>query len=94
VLITALIPLRVWLLPKWFSAAELDVLDALTADNPAVLVSFGGTPSLMKRAREGGEEEGKELQREGHDIEHNLGRVTSRESERSAKRQRAGSIAR
>jgi hypothetical protein len=48
VLITALIPLRTFLMPKWFTAHELDVLDALTADNPSVLVSFGGTPSGMK----------------------------------------------
>ncbi|KAG9191205.1 hypothetical protein G6011_09293 [Alternaria panax] len=48
VLITALIPLRTFLMPKWFTAHELNVLDALTADNPSVLVSFGGTPSGMK----------------------------------------------
>jgi hypothetical protein len=48
VLIIALIPLRTFLMPKWFTAQELDVLDALTADNPSVLVSFGGTPSGMK----------------------------------------------
>ncbi|KAI4695962.1 uncharacterized protein J4E88_000132 [Alternaria novae-zelandiae] len=48
VLIIALIPLRTFLMPKWFTAHELDVLDALTADNPSVLVSFGGTPSGMQ----------------------------------------------
>lgn len=48
VLIIALIPLRTFLMPKWFSERELTVLDALTANNPAVLVSFGGTPAKMK----------------------------------------------
>ena len=48
VLIIALIPLRTFWMPKWFSEHELKVLDALTADNPAVLVSFGGTPGGMK----------------------------------------------
>lgn len=48
VLITALIPLRVFLMPRWFSKQELGVLDNLTADNPTVLVSFGGTPAGMK----------------------------------------------
>jgi hypothetical protein len=89
VLITALIPLRTVLIPRWFTPRELAVLDALTADNPAVLVSFGGTPALMKdKAREASVEE------RGRDVQHNLGRVTSRQSEQSAHRQRAGSIAR
>lgn len=48
VLIIALIPLRTFLMPKWFSKHELEVLDNLTADNPTVLVSFGGTPAMMK----------------------------------------------
>jgi hypothetical protein len=48
VLIIALIPLRIFSMPKWFTTHELDVLDALTADNPSVLVSFGGTPSGME----------------------------------------------
>lgn len=44
VLIIALIPFRVWVIPKWFSQEELDVLDDLTANNKAVLASFGGPP--------------------------------------------------
>ncbi|KAH9859746.1 hypothetical protein IAQ61_011527 [Plenodomus lingam] len=48
VLIIALIPLRTSLMPRWFSPQELSVLDNLTADNPSVLVSFGGTPAGMK----------------------------------------------
>lgn len=46
VLITSLIPLRWVVMPMWFSAEELSVLDALTADNPVVLASLGGMPKL------------------------------------------------
>jgi hypothetical protein len=52
VLIIALIPLRTFLMPKWFTDHELSTLDALTATNPAVLVSFGGTPAGMKKEKE------------------------------------------
>lgn len=54
VLIIALIPLRTFLMPKWFTQHELNVLDDLTADNPAVLVSFGGTPAGIKKEKEEG----------------------------------------
>jgi hypothetical protein len=54
VLIIALIPLRTFLMPKWFTEHELNVMDALTATNPAVLVSFGGTPPMMKNVKEEG----------------------------------------
>lgn len=40
----ALTPFRVWIIPKWFSQEELDILDDLTANNKAVLASFGGPP--------------------------------------------------
>ncbi|CAG5137415.1 uncharacterized protein ALTATR162_LOCUS96 [Alternaria atra] len=80
VLIIALIPLRTFLMPKWFTAHELDVLDALTANNPSVLVSFGGTPSGMKA---GGPMEGGAG---GPRDEEALSRP------HSARRQRAGSI--
>ncbi|KAL8657420.1 MAG: hypothetical protein Q9226_001934 [Calogaya cf. arnoldii] len=46
VLIISLIPLRWLLLPKMFSARELTVLDALTADNAVVLASLGGKPEM------------------------------------------------
>lgn len=65
-LIIALIPLRTFCLPKWFTEQELFVLDALTADNPAVLVSFGGTPSGMKKSRgEGNDHESAVRERAG-----------------------------
>jgi hypothetical protein len=88
VLIIALIPLRTFLMPKWFSVHELSVLDALTADNPTVLVSFGGTPSGVKEVEDlpkGGAE----------DAERGVMKVHSeglRSRGRSAARQRAGSI--
>ncbi|THC89201.1 hypothetical protein EYZ11_011349 [Aspergillus tanneri] len=44
VLIIALIPFRVWIIPKWFPFHELEVLDDLTADNSCVLGSLGGPP--------------------------------------------------
>ncbi|KAH1663480.1 hypothetical protein KXW65_007846 [Aspergillus fumigatus] len=42
ILIIALIPFRVWIMPRWFSVEELDVMDDLTANNSAVLASLGG----------------------------------------------------
>lgn len=95
VLIIALIPLRTFLMPKWFTENELLALDALTANNPAVLVSFGGTPAKMK----GLEIDFNETSRANGDVEHgdgyDLGRARSRGSQsRSATRQRAGSITR
>jgi hypothetical protein len=86
VLIIALIPLRTFLMPKWFTEHELNVMDDLTATNPAVLVSFGGTPAGMKNLREEGVDD--------------LGRIepvrTGSQSGRgrSAVRQRAGSLTR
>ncbi|KAL9130999.1 MAG: hypothetical protein Q9217_000941 [Psora testacea] len=46
VLIIAMIPLRWKILPKMFTAQELTVLDALTADNEVVLASLGGKPEM------------------------------------------------
>ncbi|KAI9375785.1 HCO3 transporter family-domain-containing protein [Aspergillus egyptiacus] len=44
VLIIAMIPFRVWIIPRWFDQEELDILDDLTANNSAVLKSLGGPP--------------------------------------------------
>jgi hypothetical protein len=85
VLIIALIPIRTFLMPKWFSQHELNVLDDLTATNPAVLVSFGGTPSMMKDVKEEGVDEFGRIEAR---------RTGSQQSERSAVRQRGGEIAR
>ncbi|KAH8707614.1 HCO3 transporter family-domain-containing protein [Phaeosphaeriaceae sp. PMI808] len=52
VLIIALIPLRTFLMPKWFTEHELNIMDDMTATNPAVLVSLGGTPAGMEKSKE------------------------------------------
>lgn len=95
VLIIALIPLRTFLMPRWFTAQELSVLDDLTANNKAVLVSLGGRPAKMKKyAEEDDDDEDPQLRRaEGiepmrTDEESDLHRRRSP----SAVRQRMGSI--
>jgi hypothetical protein len=85
VLIIALIPLRTFLMPKWFTQHELNVLDALTATNPAVLVSFGGTPPMMKDVKEEGVTDLGRVESDGTGSEYRRG---------SAVRERAGNIAR
>ncbi|KAL4802394.1 HCO3 transporter family-domain-containing protein [Aspergillus unguis] len=65
VLIIAMIPFRVWILPRWFSAFELGVLDDLTASNPAVLQSLGGQPDFESRQTVDEEEVGDPRQRAG-----------------------------
>lgn len=47
VIITALIPLRYYFGPKWFTPAELAILDAPTANSPAVMVSIGSDLSRV-----------------------------------------------
>lgn len=49
VLIILLIPLRTLLVPRWFSPAELRVLDEFTATSTVVLRSLGGKPELPQR---------------------------------------------
>jgi hypothetical protein len=85
VLIIALIPLRTFLMPKWFTQHELNVLDALTATNPAVLVSFGGTPPMMKDVKEEGVTDLGRVESGATGSEHGRG---------SAVRERAGNLAR
>ena len=46
VLIIALIPLRVQILPMMFTAKELRIMDAPTADSNVVLASLGGKPRM------------------------------------------------
>lgn len=48
VLIIALIPLRWKILPMMFTAKELSIMDAPTADNEVVLASMGGKPQMPK----------------------------------------------
>lgn len=90
VLIIALIPLRTFLMPKWFSEHELSVLDALTADNPTVLVSFGGTPGGMKHGVVAGSNGDGNGDEEQGDME-KMQSSGPRSRRGSAVRQRAGS---
>ncbi|KAL8815415.1 MAG: hypothetical protein Q9223_005439 [Gallowayella weberi] len=46
VLFLLLIPLRWKILPKFFTARELSILDHLTADSDIVLASMGGKPRM------------------------------------------------
>jgi hypothetical protein len=95
VLIIALIPLRTFLMPRWFTAQELSVLDNLTANNKAVLASLGGRPAKLKEyAEEDDDDEDPQMRRaEGREPMH-----TDEESDlhrrrsHSAVRQRMGSI--
>ncbi|KAF2460343.1 HCO3 transporter family-domain-containing protein [Lineolata rhizophorae] len=93
VLICALIPLRVYCLPKMFSAHELHVMDDLTADNKAVLASLGGAPLLpevrMARERHARGEATGYLPHE--EEEYGLERKYS-ERRRGVSRQRVGSV--
>jgi len=47
VIITLLIPLRYYFGPKWFSPEDLAILDAPTANSPAVMVSIGSDLSRV-----------------------------------------------
>ncbi|GAC76651.1 Na+-independent Cl/HCO3 exchanger AE1 [Moesziomyces antarcticus T-34] len=47
VIITLLIPVRYFLVPKWFSPLELKILDAPTADADGVLASLGHEPERV-----------------------------------------------
>jgi hypothetical protein len=76
VLIIALIPFRVWIIPKWFSWDEISVLDEMTANSKAVLASLGGPPHFPG---------------ETHPQESGLERRYS-EQKKGVSRQRAGSI--
>ncbi|RGP81073.1 hco3- transporter family [Fusarium longipes] len=76
VLIIFLIPLRILLVPRWFSLQELEILDDFTATNKMVLASLGGQPALPEHSKE--EDWG--VERRHHENQHGV------------VRQRAGSI--
>ncbi|KAI9036993.1 anion exchange family protein [Aspergillus affinis] len=63
ILITAMIPFRVYIIPKWFSQIELDILDDLTANNTAVLASLGGPPKFPGEGSDDGNDAGGEVGR-------------------------------
>lgn len=76
VLIIALIPFRVWVIPKWLSRDEVSVLNDMTADNKAVLASLGGSPRFPG-----------EMCTQESGLEHRYSK-----QKRATSRQRAGSI--
>lgn len=101
VLIIALIPLRTFLMPRWFSRHELSILDALTANNKSVLASLGGHPTKMKELVEESSDEAFENEendmREADGMERtNSGNESElhRQRSHSAVRQRMGNITR
>jgi hypothetical protein len=94
VLIIALIPLRTFLMPRWFSTHELSVLDALTANNKTVLASLGGRPAKMDEYNEdASEDEIGRAEEAGGGADGQQSDIQRRRS-RSAVRQRMGSITR
>ncbi|KIW08388.1 uncharacterized protein PV09_01301 [Verruconis gallopava] len=48
VIVTALIPFRVYVIPKIFTHEELAIMDSLTATNDVVLASLGGRPTMRE----------------------------------------------
>ena len=52
VLVILLIPLRIKLVPRWFTLKELQILDDFTATNKIVLASLGGKPALPEELRQ------------------------------------------
>ncbi|GAA5924493.1 hypothetical protein JCM1841_004602 [Sporobolomyces salmonicolor] len=73
VIITLLIPVRHYYVPRLFTPAELAALDAPTANSAAVLVSLGG-PLQPERGHGLGRE------RDKGDVEEGKGRTTARDS--------------
>lgn len=51
ILIILLLPLRILLVPLWFTLQELQILDNFTATNKMVLASLGGTPALPEHSK-------------------------------------------
>ncbi|KAJ4301460.1 hypothetical protein N0V90_003552 [Kalmusia sp. IMI 367209] len=97
VLIIALIPLRTFLMPRWFTSHELSTLDDLTANNKAVLASLGGRPTKMKEYGQKDTEEEDPNRRIAEGLEHVQSDQESdlhRQRSHSAVRQRMGSITR
>jgi hypothetical protein len=48
VIVTALIPFRVFVIPRIFERWELEILDELTATSDVVLASLGGKPTMRE----------------------------------------------
>ena len=90
VLIIALIPLRWNLLPKLFTAKELRIMDAPTADNEVVLASMGGKPQMPESKDEDGESPGTSHSTEGTHEEEKWSAAAERGVPRDGLRERGG----
>ncbi|TGO33525.1 hypothetical protein BHYA_0242g00180 [Botrytis hyacinthi] len=55
ILVCILIPFRWAVMPRFFTAAELEVMDDLTANNKVVLASLGGAPKRTEKPTPGKE---------------------------------------
>ncbi len=79
-----------------FTVEELEIMDALTADNPVVLASLGGKPVMPERRLEA-EKEGRDVSDEtltrGNSEEDAEGEM-ERGGEMGVRRQREGSYTR
>ncbi|KAF7861763.1 uncharacterized protein EAF02_010717 [Botrytis sinoallii] len=53
ILVCILIPFRWAVMPRFFTVAELEVMDDLTANNKVVLASLGGAPKLTEKPTHG-----------------------------------------
>lgn len=93
VIVTALIPFRVFVIPKIFERWELEILDALTADSDVVLASLGGKPTMrenmdLERPDQGGISSG---ERGGSETdEKDMGKDVGGEETRQRKRYAGG----
>lgn len=94
-----MIPFRVYIIPKWFSQPELDILDDLTANNSAVLASLGGPPRFPGEAMAGvvqdsldGDEELRRRGRQGGDEEEEEEEEEHYGVERRYSEHRSGSV--
>jgi hypothetical protein len=70
VIVTALIPFRVYVIPKLFTPEELAIMDSLTATSDVVLASFGGKPTMREEMTATGTPSGdSDATRLGDDVE-------------------------
>ncbi|CAF9922828.1 MAG: hypothetical protein ALECFALPRED_002237 [Alectoria fallacina] len=90
VLIIALIPLRWKVLPMIFTAKELRIMDAPTADNEVVLASMGGKPRMPKGKEDEDGETDSPGGRHSADAQQNKWSAAERGVPREALRERAG----
>ncbi|KAE9982750.1 hypothetical protein EG327_005758 [Venturia inaequalis] len=93
VIVTALIPFRVFVIPKIFERWELEILDALTADSDVVLASLGGKPTMREsKDLEGADQGGNSsVQRGGSETDEKQGEKDGGNEETRQRKRHAGS---